>query len=78
MLSDAKLKSNYDAGVDVAEEHDFMHSTDFFAMLFGSARFEEFVGELVMAALASSAAENGQDIDRAKVCALPHSPRLLA
>jgi DnaJ-class molecular chaperone len=64
VLSDPKLKQAYDSGEDVAKEHEFMNSATFFAMLFGSTRFEEFVGELMICSIASS---GEPDFDRAKV-----------
>lgn len=66
-MSDTKLKQAYDSGKDVAQEHDFMNSAAFFAMLFGSTRFEEFVGELMISTVASSGddGESIEDCDRA-------------
>lgn len=63
VLSDESLKRRYDAMEDVAEDTDFMGSRDFFAMLFGSTRFEEFVGELLL----SSVAQHGGHFDQAQV-----------
>jgi DnaJ-class molecular chaperone len=53
VLSNEKLRMKYDAKQDISSESaDFMQSTPFFAMLFGSMRFEEFVGELMISTLA--------------------------
>lgn len=39
----------------MSSDTDLMASGDFFAMLFGSMRFEEFVGELMISSLAREA-----------------------
>jgi DnaJ-class molecular chaperone len=74
ILSDEALKRRYDAMEDVAQETDFMASRDFFAMLFGSTRFEEFVGELLL----STVAQHGGNIDHAQarshLCGCKHVP----
>ena len=58
------MKQKYDAGQDISDETDFMASGEFFAMLFGSTRFDEFVGELML----STVAQRGeQEFDAAKV-----------
>lgn len=77
VLSDPNLKRLYDSGKDLSQETDFMASGEFFAMLFGSTRFDEFVGELMISTVARS---GEQEFDRAKVCtcALPGAKELLA
>lgn len=64
MLSDPHLKALYDKGKDVGQDHDFMASGDFFAMLFGSTRFEDFVGELMITTLSRLGEDN---FDRGQV-----------
>jgi hypothetical protein len=73
VLSDPNLKKLYDSGKDLSQDTDFMASGEFFAMLFGSTRFDEFVGELMISTVARS---GEQDFDRAKVstCA-PHGAK---
>lgn len=63
ILSNEQLRTRYDAKQDVSSDTDLMASGDFFAMLFGSMRFEEFVGELMI----SSLAREGGAIDGEKV-----------
>lgn len=63
ILSNEQLRQRYDAKQDVSSDTDLMASGDFFAMLFGSMRFEEFVGELMI----SSLAREGGAIDGEKV-----------
>jgi hypothetical protein len=63
ILSNEKLRQKYDAKQDVSGDTDLMASGDFFAMLFGSMRFEEFVGELMI----SSLAREGMEVDREQV-----------
>ena len=75
ILSNEQLRTRYDAKQDVSSDTDLMASGDFFAMLFGSMRFEEFVGELMI----SSLAREGGAIDGEKVypqffCQLCWSP----
>ena len=65
MLSDPNLKKLYDSGKDVSQDTDFMASGEFFAMLFGSTRFDEFVGELMISTVARSG--DTEMPDRAKV-----------
>ena len=73
MLSDPKVKALYDSGKDVSQDTDFMQSGAFFSMLFGSARFDEFIGELMV----STIARMGEaDHDRAAVCS-PSLPLVL-
>ena len=65
VLSDPNLKKLYDSGKDVSQDTDFMASGEFFAMLFGSTRFDEFVGELMISTVARSG--DTEMPDRAKV-----------
>ena len=64
VLSDPSLKQLYDSGKDVSQDTDFMASGEFFAMLFGSTRFDEFVGELMISTVART---GEQEVDRSKV-----------
>jgi curved DNA-binding protein CbpA len=69
ILSNAELRRRYDARQDVSQDTDFMASRDFFAMLFGSMRFEEFVGELMISTLS----QYGGDVKRDQVpLSAPH------
>jgi hypothetical protein len=52
VLSNPDVRKRYDAKLDVSADTDLMASGEFFAMLFGSMRFEEFVGELMISTLA--------------------------
>ena len=54
VLSDPKLRDLYDKhGSDALGEHaNFMDSSEFFNMLFGSEKFEHLVGELAIASAA--------------------------
>lgn len=70
ILSNEQLRKRYDAKQDVSSDTDLMASGDFFAMLFGSMRFEEFVGELMI----SSLAREGGAIDAEKVCLSAAAP----
>jgi len=50
VLSDPKLRENYDAkGKEAASETAMPDPTLFFAMLFGSERFEKYIGKLYLA-----------------------------
>lgn len=52
VLSDPELRARYDArGREGVADVDFMASGEFFTMLFGSARFEAFTGELMLTTL---------------------------
>jgi len=60
VLSDAELREQYDkGGEDALHEQKFMDSGDLFLMIFGSDKFDDLVGELM---LASGMAE-GLDYD---------------
>eukprot|EP00892_Ulva_mutabilis_P006219 jgi/Ulvmu1/396/UM001_0403.1 len=65
ILSNEQLRQRYDAKQDVSSDTDLMASGDFFAMLFGSMRFEEFVGELMISSLAREAgAIDGEKVEK--------------
>jgi len=56
VLSNDDTRARYDAkGMDGLDEKKFMDSTTMFAMLFGSEKFDELVGELQLAAMLQQA-----------------------
>ena len=57
MLADERLRARYDEQGAAALDVNFMDAGVFFTMLFGSERFEPFIGTL---ALASAASMEGQ------------------
>jgi curved DNA-binding protein CbpA len=59
VLSNEALRANYDKnGKESMENHDFMDSNAFFAMIFGSEDFEPLVGELQVAMMMGGDMEN--------------------
>lgn len=68
VISNPDLRARYDAKQDVSGDTDLMASGEFFAMLFGSMRFEEFVGELMISTLA----RYGGEVTREQVCRHHH------
>lgn len=65
VLSNDELRATYDRmGRDALRNQDFLDPTTFFAILFGSERFETFIGELQLAMLFSMEAA---DLSEAKL-----------
>jgi hypothetical protein len=68
VLSNPDVRKRYDAKLDVSADTDLMASGEFFAMLFGSMRFEEFVGELMISTLARYGGEVTREQVPSLVC----------
>jgi curved DNA-binding protein CbpA len=59
VLSNESLRANYDKnGKESMEDHNFMDSSAFFAMIFGSEDFEPLVGELQVAMMMGGGMES--------------------
>eukprot|EP00051_Salpingoeca_urceolata_P001475 m.41267 g.41267 ORF g.41267 m.41267 type:complete len:710 (+) comp11444_c0_seq1:242-2371(+) len=58
VLSDPDLRARYDvSGADAVDDAPYVEPGVFFAMLFGSSKFEKFIGDLAVASVCSGSSE---------------------